>query len=184
MVNSPWAPLPPELDSEQALTDAVLAVHQEIHRLHFAGSPGVNEALGLQIRACRRIEQWLALLLLTPWMLSRLWFPGKPPAIDIPSEWLPEQRSAEDYQLLGPACSFQVLGQQQQAHLNYHPDMGHYLLQPLVLNMQPYADAEAVFEAWNDVIRIRDENMRKMARDCPLQKEVSRRELLRRITSG
>ncbi|WP_456405085.1 [NiFe]-hydrogenase assembly chaperone HybE [Thiolapillus sp.] len=183
-MNNHWVLPPAEWDNEQALTDAVLASHEEIHRRHFANSPGVNQALGLQVRACRRIEQWRALLMLTPWMLSRLWFPDQPPNIEIPREWLPDQCANGNYRLLGPCCSFDILGQTQSAHLNYHAELGHYLLQPLVLNMQPYTTAEAVFEAWNEVIRIRDENLRKMARDCPLQKEISRRELFRRMTGS
>jgi hypothetical protein len=47
--------------------------------------------------------------------------------------------------------------------------------------MKPYPSADAVFEAWSQVIRIRDENMEKAKRDCPLQKEISRRELFRRL---
>ena len=44
-----------------------------------------------------------------------------------------------------------------------------------------YHDADAIFEDWNQVIRTRDENMEKARRDCPMQKEISRRELLRRL---
>ena len=53
----------------------------------------------------------------------------------------------------------------------------------MCLDLEPYRDAAAVFEAWNRVIRTRDENMEKAGRDCPLQKEISRRELFRRVTS-
>jgi len=176
----PWTPLPPELTDPRPLADAVLKVHQDIHERHFRQDPVANDALGLQIRACRRVDQWQALLLLTPWMLSRLWFPDEPPDIDIPPEWHADARG-DDYQLLGPAVEFDVLGQRQQAHLNYHPALGHYLLQPLALNMRPYHSTEEAFEAWNHVIRVRDENMRKAARDCPLQKEISRREFFRRF---
>jgi hypothetical protein len=83
--------------------------------------------------------------------------------------------------MLGPNLRFDLLGQPQQAHLNFHSRLGHYLLQPICLDMKPYRDADAVFEAWNQVIHIRDENMEKARRDCPLQKEISRRELFRRI---
>ncbi len=180
-MTSCWVLLPPDLDDEQKLAEQVLAAHRRIHANHFQGQPGLNESLGLRARAARRIEGWHVLLLLTPWMLSRLWFPLHPPPIDIPPEWSAEARDEAAYQLLGPACSFEVLGQRQQAHLNYHPRFGHFLLQPLALNMQSYADAESVFEAWNEVIRVRDESMARMARDCPLQKEISRRELFRRF---
>ena len=180
-MESCWALLPPDLDDERRLAEQVLAIHRQIHARHFQGLPGVNESLGLQVRAARRIEEWQVLLLLAPWMFSRLWFPLHPPPIDIPADWSAEVRDRAGYQLLGPLCSFEVLGQRQQAHLNYHSGLGHYLLQPLALNLQAHADAESVFEAWNEVIRVRDENMAKMARDCPFQKEISRRELFRRL---
>jgi hypothetical protein len=81
--------------------------------------------------------------------------------------------------VLGPRLAFDLLGQPQQAHINYHPRLGHYLIQPICLDMQPYLAPAVVFEAWNQVIRIRDENMERARRDCPLQREVSRRELFR-----
>lgn len=180
-MNPHWVLRPAELHSGDHLARVVLEVHRQIHQRHFTGSPGVNEALGLEVRACRTIESWQALLLLTPWMLSRLWFPERPPGIEIPPEWHAHRRDPEEYRLLGPPCTFEVLGQRQRAHLNFHRELGHYLLQPLALNMRPYPGPEAVFEEWNRVIRVRDENLRKMARDCPLQKEISRRELFRRL---
>ena len=82
---------------------------------------------------------------------------------------------------MGPRIHFSLLGQSQQAHLNYHRDLGHFLLQPICLDMGTYADTEAVFEAWGQVIRTRDEKMEQARRDCPLQKEVSRRELFSRF---
>jgi hypothetical protein len=74
-----------------------------------------------------------------------------------------------------------LLSQDQLAHLNYHPALGHYLLQPLCLDMEPYVEGDEVFRAWSEVIRIRDANMEQARRDCPLQKEISRRELFSRF---
>ncbi|WP_420825161.1 hypothetical protein [Thiospirillum jenense] len=66
-------------------------------------------------------------------------------------------------------------------HLNYHVKLGHYLLQPLCLRMEDYTDANAVFNEWGAVIQIRDTNLAQTQRDCPLQREISRRELFRRL---
>jgi hypothetical protein len=178
-----WQTCPPELADDDALARAVLDAHQAILDEELAGDPMLNTALPVQLRALRRIEGWRVLLLLTPWMLARLLFPDEPTALPIPADWSADARREADYRVLGPSLAFELLGQSQRAHLNYHPALGHYLLQPLCLDMQPYGDAEAAFEAWNQVIRIRDENMEKARRDCPLQKEVSRRELFRRLTA-
>jgi hypothetical protein len=105
--------------------------------------------------------------------------PTHPPKLELPGGWSAEERQEADYLVLGPRLDFQLLDQPRQAHLNHHPRLGHYLLQPLILNMAGFDSADAVFEAWNRVIRTRDENMEKMRRDCPWQKDVSRRELFR-----
>ena len=59
----------------------------------------------------------------------------------------------------------------------------------LVNDIQPFMDyltdtVGVEFEAWSQVIRTRDENMEKARRDCPLQREISRRELFRRLRSS
>lgn len=181
MTDPNWQTYPADLADDKALTAAVLDIHQAILRGQMAADPMVNLNLPIQQRAFRQIERWRVLLLLTPWMLSRLLFPSTPPALKIPEDWSAAERQDADYLLLGPRIGFQLLGQPQQAHLNFHPRLGHHLLQPICLNMEPYPDAEAVFEEWNQVIRTRDENMEKAKRDCPLQKEVSRREFFRRF---
>lgn len=112
-------------------------------------------------------------------MLARVLVPERDPGIEIPSSWRAEMRRNEEFQLLGPTVLVDLLGQQQPAHLGYHPRLGHYLLQPLAMNMEEYRSADEVFAAWNQVIRTRDENMAKMQRDCPWQKELSRREFFR-----
>ncbi len=181
MTEGTWQTCAPGRTDDDALTAAVLDVHQQILRDQLAMDPMLNANLDVQQRAFRHIDGWRVLMLLTPWMLSRLLFPDEPPALAIPEGWTAQDRKDADYLLLGPRLGFELLGQPQQAHLNYHPRLGHYLLQPICLNMKPYADAAAVFEEWNKVIRTRDENMEKAKRDCPLQKEVSRREFFRRI---
>lgn len=179
--DQPWVLCPPELAEDDALSAAVLGVHQAILRDQLQGDPSLNPDLDIQQRALRRVEDWRVLLLLTPWMLARLLFPDRSPSLALPGGWSAPERTNAPYQVLGPRILFSLLGQSQQAHLSYHRDLGHFLLQPLCLDMEPYPNAEAVFEAWGQVIRTRDENMEKARRDCPLQKEVSRRELFARF---
>lgn len=181
MTDPAWQSCPPALAEDRALSRAILDAHQAILRDQLVGDPMLNRTLGMELRALRRIEGWRVLLLLTPWMLARLLFPDESPIIEIPPDWTAERRRDADYLMLGPSLEFELFGQPQKAHLNFHPSLGHYLLQPLCLDMAPYADAAAVFEAWDQVIRIRDENMEKARRECPMQREVSRRELFRRM---
>ncbi len=181
MTDRDWRICPPALADDEALGRAVVGTHRAVLRDQLSGDPMLNAALGVQLRALRRIEGWRVLLLLTPWMLARLLFPDDRPPLEIPRGWSANERQGSDYLVLGPRLDFVLLGQPQQAHLNYDPALGHYLVQPICLDLAPYRDAAAVFEAWNQVIRTRDENMEKAKRDCPLQKEISRRELFRRI---
>lgn len=180
MTEPAWHSFLPELAQDQALVDAVLAAHREILCTHMEGAMGLNPALEVQARAFRRIEEWRVLLVVTPWMFARLLFPDEPPALKVPAHWTADARRAAQYQVLGPRLAFALLRQAQQGHLNYHPKLGHYLLQPICLDMESYPDAEAVFKAWNQVIRTRNENMERARRDCPLQQEVSRREFFGR----
>ena len=138
-------------------------------------------ASAFSYRAFRRIEGWRLVLVLTPWMLSRLIAPSGDPGVEIPEAWRAEHRRDADYVLLGPKVSFELLQTRQTAHLNFHPTLGHYLLQPIALSMTGYASPDEVFQAWNHVIKTRDENMEKFRKDCPWQKEVSRREFFGRF---
>lgn len=181
MTEVAWAMYPPALADDAALGTAVLEAHEAILREELVGDPMLNRALTVELRALRRIEGWRVLLLLTPWMLARLLFPDEPPDIPLPDGWSAGDREGAGYLVLGPRMAFQLLGQPQQAHLSYDARLGHFLLQPICLDMEPYSDAEAVFEEWGRVIRVRDENMERAKRDCLLQKEISRRELFRRL---
>lgn len=182
-MNSDWQILE-ELQDDQALVERVIRVHRDLLAGRLAGDPLVNLNLPIEVRALRRIEGWRVLLLLTPWMLARLLFPDRPPEIVLPAGWSAAERAGAEYQVLGPRVRLSLLGQAQQAHLGYLEGLGHYLLQPICLNMEPYADADAVFAAWAEVIRVRDENMERMRRDCPLQREISRRELFGGLKTG
>ncbi len=179
-----WRPCPAGLKDDAAFVDAVRSLHEDVFQRYFAADPTANHALGVQLRAFRRLDQWRLLLVLAPWMLSRLLVPDRDPGLEIPGKWGAECRADADYQVLGPQLKLDILGQSRQAHLNYANSLGHYLLQPIALNMSMYDSADAVFEAWNQVIRTRDENMEKHRKDCSWQKEISRRELFGRLRGG
>jgi hypothetical protein len=176
-----WCGLPPERADDAAFIETLLEVHATLFADHFSGDPAINERMGIEVRAFRRFEGWRLALVLTPWMLARVLIPDRDPRLPLPPEWTTAARHGAPHQVLGPAMSFSILGQDQQAHLNYHPWLGHYLLQPIALNMAPYASPNAVFDAWGEVIRTRDENMEKHRKDCLWQEEISRRELFSRL---
>ncbi len=175
-----WQPLPAHLRSDMRLQMALLIAHRQIYERHFALEPTANPALGFHLHGYRHLGNWRIVLALTPWMLSRLLFAELPPPIAIPEAWRSERRRDADYQLLGPVVELPPELSTLKAHLNYHPTLGHYLLQPIALNMQPYASAQEVFEAWNQVIELRDERLRQMEQRCSWQQEISRRELFDR----
>ena len=176
-----WRALPAALHEDAALIAEVLAIHRELRVTLCAREMTIcNQEWDIEARALRRIEEWRVLLLLTPWMLARLLIPDGPPlGLQPPADCPAACQANADGTILGPACSFTLLGQPQRAHLNYDPRLGHYLLQPLCLEMSAYRNAEEVFAAWNEVIRIRDANLEQARRDCPLQREISRREFFR-----
>jgi hypothetical protein len=140
-----------------------------------------NPALPVLARAVRRNEGWCVFLVLTPWMLARVFLPQESPALRLPSGWDAIERAGESYQVIGPAVDLVLSTGTQRAHINYDPVLGHYLVQPLVQAMAQFDSAEAVFGAWNTVIATRDRVMAEQQRDCPWQREVSRREFFSRL---
>ncbi len=168
-----WQTYPEPGDSKKQLLDTVLEVYHDLYRSHFKGALLVNDTLPLQIRAYRKTEKWSIFLLLTPWMMSRIFITEIDPGIEPPADWAAGER---DFVVLGPIHTFSILGEDQKAHLNYHPRLGHYLIQPLVQSMEGYPDADSVFTAWKEVIDRRDRFIREQRRECAWQQEVSRRE--------
>ncbi len=172
------------LHDDQAVATGVTQCFEEIYRRQFHDEWLVNHDLPVEVRAFRRMEGWCVFLLLTPWMMSRLFLAERDPGIAIPPEWSIENRTNVSYEVIGPALSFNLLGNTQQAHLNYTPMLGHYLVQPLVQSMERFAGADDVFEAWNDIIRTRNRIMEEQKHECGWQKEVSRREFFSRLVRG
>lgn len=167
-----------------AVATAITRCFEEIYRSQFHGDWQINHALPVEVRAFRRMEGWCVFLLLTPWMMSRLFLAEHPPAIAMPQNWESGRRDDAPYTVIGPAVSFTLLGNTQQAHLNHHPMLGHYLVQPLVQAMERFDSAAAVFAAWDEVIRTRNRVMAEQKRECGWQKEVSRREFFARLVRG
>jgi hypothetical protein len=177
-----WQPSPLQDDAD--LMEAILAIHRDIYQQYFADEPMTNARLPIEIRAFRHIEQWRVFLLLTPWMLVRVLVPEGDPGVEIPPGWSAAERENAPYTLLGPALALKILGSDQKAHLAFHPQLGHYLIQPLVLSMQSYDSAEAVFSAWRQVIQTRNENMKRLSAHSRWQEDVSRREFFAKLVSG
>ncbi|MBZ0104229.1 MAG: [NiFe]-hydrogenase assembly chaperone HybE [Sulfuricella denitrificans] len=166
---------------DQQVIAAVSRCFGAIYRQQFSGEWLVNHDLPVEVRAFRRSDGWCVFLLLTPWMMARVFLPERDPGLSIPDGWSAAGRAAEPFVVIGPLLDFPILGGRQNAHLNYLPELGHFLLQPLVQSMERYDSADAVFSDWGEVIKTRDRVMQEQQRDCGWQKEVSRREFFSRL---
>ncbi len=181
MYNSDWIPGPQILHQDEMLNTLVTSVFSDIYARSFADDPLINHRLSIEIRALRDIDDWRVFLLLTPWMLSRIYLRSEEASINVPPAWQVENRINEPYLVVGPQVGFCLLEHEQLAHLNYHPELGHYLVQPLILRMEQYNSAGEVYRDWNTVIETRNENMKKRQAECRCQEEISRREFFTRM---
>jgi hypothetical protein len=163
---------------DQAVIAAVIKSFGDIYTRYLSTEFLVNHDLPIEIRAFRRSDGWCVFLLLTPWMMARVFLPEHVPGLAVPSGWSADERTSAPFLVIGPQLEFTMLGETLKAHLNYLPELGHFLLQPLVQSMKPYESAGAVFAAWDEVINKRDQVMEEQKRECGWQKEVSRREFL------
>ncbi|MBF0417181.1 MAG: [NiFe]-hydrogenase assembly chaperone HybE [Magnetococcales bacterium] len=170
--------------ADEALMGAVEAEYRQVYARHVTEAWAANESLPITTRYYRDDPPWKIFLLLTPWMLARLFFAGDEPVGFAPRLPLPVDGGSPDEgaQLfqLGPVVSFALHGQPQKGHMQWSAGLGHFLLQPLILNMAPYVGAESAFAAWSDTVARRDALLSTMKRNCGWQKEVSRRELFGR----
>lgn len=177
MADNAWEICPVTLTATgEAACAALSAVQYDLYHTRYRDDPASNHALAIHVRAWRRLEGWGVALVLTPWMLARVWLRDTDPGLPLPVGWNAAEREEAEPVVLGPRLVFPVLNTTQTAHLNHHPELGHHLLQPLILNLAPYADAEAAFAAWREVIARRDRFAAIKQRECRWQKEVSRRE--------
>lgn len=164
---------------DDALVAQAVETFQAIHRDHFLDDPAINPALPIVARAFRHDGGWQVFLLLTPWMLGRLFFPSEAPDLPLPVSKTVggDGDGGAQFALLGPPLAFRMHGEHLRAHLHHRPELGHFMIQPLVMNMDRFSSEEAVFDAWSEVIRTRDEMMATKRRTCGWQKELSRREM-------
>ena len=181
MTDSSWklGTLPPSDD--QTVIAAVRDCFGETYRNYFSDQFLVNHNLPIEVRAFRRSDDWCVFLLLTQWMMARVFLPERDPGLSIPTGWNVSERNEAPFLVIGPPLNFTILGGEQKAHLNYLPELGHFLLQPLVQSMEQYDSADAVFAAWDEVIKTRDRVMEEHKRECGWQREVSRREFFARF---
>lgn len=171
-----WQSVPDELKDDDALLAAVVEEHRQIYAMYFQDELEINHQLPVITHAFRRLDGWRVFLLLTPWMLARVFIPDKPPAIELPPLWGAEARQGRAYTVIGPTFDLELLTGKQKAHLNYSSNIGHYLLHPLILSMSNFKTPNEVFRAWNQVIEARNENLQKMQQENQQQREISRRE--------
>lgn len=169
---------------DSAVIAAVGDCFGEIYRNHFSAELMVNRNLPVEIRAFRRSDGWCVFLLLTPWMMTRVFLPERDPGLRVPTGWSAAKRASANFLVIGPLIGFSILGGEQKAHLNYLPELGHFLLQPLVQSMERFESADEVFAAWDEVIKTRDRVMEEQKRECGWQKEVSRREFFGRLAGN
>jgi hypothetical protein len=162
MAETQWQLLPPECHQNRSFLDTLLAVHQEIYQKFLVDAPLVNSRIGFHLYAYRRTSRWRTVLILTPWMMSRLLFPEQDPHIRIPEGWSGEDRGDTEYQALGPTLRLGWSGNYMEAHLNYHTKLGHYLLQPITLDLRGYSTSSEVIQARNSLIRNLERNITLM----------------------
>ncbi|MBU0499439.1 MAG: [NiFe]-hydrogenase assembly chaperone HybE [Gammaproteobacteria bacterium] len=179
---SNWQPGPAARMDDATLAAVVERVFQEMLEEHFSDGPSLNTDLPIQLRALRDIEGWRSLLLLTPWMLCRLLFPPETADLDLPEGYDPASHGlgTERFELLGPIIEFSLLDSKQKAHPSFQVELGGFLIQPLILNMQPFSTPDEAFGAWNKIIRTRDENRKRLNAQSVWQDEISRHELFAR----
>ncbi len=181
MPEYPWTLSSIVLLDDASLAASVMAHFADLYRRHYIGEPFVNPQLPVEVRAVRRIEGWCVFLLLTPWMLARVYLAEHDPRLAVPAGWSAAERREAPAVVIGPALWFEIIGIAQQAHLNYDPALGHHLVQPLVQALDKFDSADAVFAAWSEVIAARQRIMEEGQRDCRWQRELSRREFFGRL---
>jgi hypothetical protein len=181
MPDNRWIASPQHLQQDEALATQVPGLFRRIYETEFADEPLLNHALPIEIRAIRDIGEWRLFLLLTPWMLSRLYLRFEESDIAIPEAWRAGNRAGKPHVVLGPPVTLTLFSQDQKCYLNYHPELGHHLVQPLIMRMESFGCANEVYASWNEVIATRNENMKQRQRECQWQQEVSRREFFTRL---
>ncbi|WP_040724877.1 [NiFe]-hydrogenase assembly chaperone HybE [Thiomicrorhabdus sp. Kp2] len=174
--NSDWQLI--QTQTLQETHDLIVDVFKNTYHKNFEEEwLGVNHNLQVELRGFKFVDGWVTGFLLTPWMLCTIYIPVlQQPNLEIETEWLAERRQNQDYVVIGSLKTFDIGGSSQKGNLNYHPKLGHYLLQPLVQIMDKYADNESAFGAWSQVIAFRKAHYEKIEQEA-LAKEASLKEI-------
>ncbi len=151
---------------------------EKIYRTSFSQTDlllgvSLNPKLGFHVEHLKLVEPFVTAYVLTPWMLSHIFLPLKTPGLVIPEDWHAEKRQNQPYEVIGPLIEFRLGEQNFKAHLNYHRDLGHYLIQPLVQSMGQYATAEEAFDAWQKVLEFRQAQYAKICAEKEAQQEAA-----------
>jgi len=168
-------------NNDEEVVNRVMEVFTELYRTYFLDELLVNHNLPIEIRAFRHTDIWTIFLLLTPWTLARVFLPKCAPKLELPSGWRAEERATATLTVIGPAMPLDILGGREQAHLNYHSKLGHYLIQPLIQSMEQFNTQDEAFNAWNEVIKTRNRVIEEQNRRCDWHQEVSRREFFAKL---
>ncbi len=124
---------------------------------------GINHKLKVEVRGWHVKDNWAMGVLLTPWMLTKVYIPlSTPDAPEVPADWQADARHNKPYVVIGDLMTLTIEGQAHRVHINYHPILGHYCVQPLVQKMNTYPDNEAAFAAWGEVLKFRKEYRAKL----------------------
>lgn len=160
---------------EACLSNEIVQAFGTLYNDDFSNAfMGVNHELKTELRGWQVKTDWAQGGLLTPWMLAIIYFPLNQNALKdliLPQGWTHDEREHQSYQVIGPTMSLQIEDKAYPAHLNYHPQLGHYWLRPLVQNMARYSSNDMAFEAWSEVLAFR-----KAIREQRQAEEVARKE--------
>ncbi|MBF0188142.1 MAG: [NiFe]-hydrogenase assembly chaperone HybE [Magnetococcales bacterium] len=136
---------------------------------------------GVEARAFRRQDSWRMVLILAPWMLCRLLQPVRESTLTQPP-WT--GLTPATGMALGPVGTVSLMERQISAHLQSHPALGRFLIQPLISGLTPYATPDDAFHAWSEVIRTREKIRTERGISCQWQQSVSRREMFGGLFAG
>lgn len=165
------------------MVQALSGIFAYWHRRCFAASPIVHPEMPVEIRHLQQEQDWCMAYLLTPIALYRLAIPLKAPDLPLPEGWSAAAWAEQPCVGLGPALNLKIPGVLGQGHLQYLPEIGHFLWQPLVQNLRRYTDADAVFAAWEGVLdyrnKIRGKTRGKTRASMREQQQCDRRAFLR-----
>jgi len=157
------------------LPDALVDAFANVYSEDFANAlMGVNHRLTTEVRGFQLKAQWAQAGLLTPWMLAIVYLPLNPQALDslvCPDDWVTPLPANLPYQVVGPLMTLQIGDKAYPAHLNFHPQLGHYWLRPLVQNMARYANNDQAFDAWSEVLAFRKAVREQMQAQASAQAE-------------